>query len=406
MSIRVFLDARKLGDGGIGAYIENVVDGLLDFSAEELPVFQFTLLAPPPELCGSDPIISTALKRWGRDVEVLHDSTPKYSLREYFMMPVRYREELAKHDLFHSPHYTLPFGLKIPRVTTIHDIIHMTHPDTALHKPVSRMLIRSALSRSTHVITVSEASRRKLEPFVGSRTQLTVIPNALRRSIALAAAADSGSYVKTYGVTHDYVLFVGGERPHKGLPRLLEAWAALQKDGNWGSSEPLQLRVVGSSFSPAVRARCQELGISGSVVFCEGVPDEDLKRLYRGAKAVCVPSDEEGFGMVALEAMALRRPVVCTPVDALREVCGDCAWYSEDFSAESLKSALSAALTDEKTSELKVREGQRRAEQFSLLTHARRTAAVYAATCGHFVVDPYLERLGTKKRERAAGHGR
>ena len=405
MSIRVFLDARKLGDGGIGAYIENVVDGLLDFSAEESPVFEFTLLAPSVEDSKKCPTISSALGRWGRDVSVIYDSTPKYSLREYFAMPLRYRSELATHDLFHSPHYTLPFGIKIPRIVTVHDIIHMTHPDTALHKPISSMLIRSALSRATHVITVSEASRRKLLPYSNGRTQLTVIPNALRRSIAEIALRELKPTVKTYGLKHDYILFVGGERQHKGLHRLLKAWSIFKSASSETAAEPLQLRVVGSNFSDDIRRHASALGIADSVVFCEAISDEELKQLYRDARAVAVPSEEEGFGMVALEAMSLGLPVICTPVDSLREVCADCAWFSEDFTPESFAAALASALSDERGREAKVREGISRAAQFSLKVHARRTAAVYASVCGHFVVDPYFSRLGKTERGTAASHG-
>lgn len=404
MNIRVFLDARKLGDGGIGAYIENVVDGLLEFSAEESPLFEFTLLVPAHETCRGSETICSALKRWGRDVSVIHDSSPKYSVQEYLFMPLRHRKAISEHDIFHSPHYTLPYGVGIPRVVTIHDVIHLTHPDTFLHRPLASVLIRSALKRATHAITVSEASRRRLEPLLPQGGQLTVIPNALRQSMAQLEAALQSS-VRTYGLSHPYVLFIGGERPHKGLRRLLEAWALVESDLKAPEGERLQLRLVGPRFSPAAREFCRKLGLEKTVVFQEGASDTELKELYRRARAVAVPSDEEGFGMVALEAMAASRPVVCTPVESLREVCGDACWVSADFSARSFAAALKAALTDEGAASAKARLGQERAQQFSLKLHAKRTAAVYAAASGRFVVDPYRTRLGREASKRAAGHG-
>jgi glycosyltransferase involved in cell wall biosynthesis len=57
------------------------------------------------------------------------------------------------------------------------------------------------------------------------------------------------------------------------------------------------------------------------------VSDDDLAALYTGARALVFPSDDEGFGLPAVEALACGTPVVACDVPALREVLADRATF-------------------------------------------------------------------------------
>jgi glycosyltransferase involved in cell wall biosynthesis len=58
------------------------------------------------------------------------------------------------------------------------------------------------------------------------------------------------------------------------------------------------------------------------------VSDEDLAAIYTGAHALVFPSDEEGFGLPPIEALACGTPVSVCDVPALREVLGDRAAFA------------------------------------------------------------------------------
>ena len=132
--IRILLDARKLGDGGIGVYIENLVDGLLKLEDKGRAKPRISLLLPPEFF--EDSTLSTHFKtngqgalmrscqlRWLGRVRFIADRSPKYSLREFFLMGYCQKQECKEHDIFHSPHFTLPYFLGLPAVVTIHDMI-------------------------------------------------------------------------------------------------------------------------------------------------------------------------------------------------------------------------------------------------------------------------------------------
>jgi glycosyltransferase involved in cell wall biosynthesis len=73
------------------------------------------------------------------------------------------------------------------------------------------------------------------------------------------------------------------------------------------------------------------------------VPDEDLAAIYSGARALVFPSDDEGFGLPTVEALACGTPVVACDVPALHEVLGDRATFVEQGDLAGLLAAGAAA---------------------------------------------------------------
>jgi glycosyltransferase involved in cell wall biosynthesis len=85
-----------------------------------------------------------------------------------------------------------------------------------------------------------------------------------------------------------------------------------------------RLRIVG--IGPELErliTLCDDLGLAGSVDFLRHIPFEQLVREYRDAALFCLPSRQEGFGIVLLEAMAAGRAVVASRATAIPEVVPD-----------------------------------------------------------------------------------
>lgn len=382
MNDRILIDARKLGDTGIGVYLENLVDGLLELREAGEDVGPISLLVNPdylnPKIRPMFDCAVESVRRWGEQLRLIPEPAKKYSLAEQFILPFRQRSVLREHDVFHSPHYTLPRFLGIPAVVTLHDVIHLTHPDTRLHKPVAKLLIKSALRRATEVITVSEASRARInEHFPKLNSPLTVIPNALQRGFEPPdnrAVAESLSRRK---LSRPFCLFIGGERPHKGLRTLLEAWALARERFDAERMEIPNLALVGERYSQTTVNRISQLGLEDKVRFLGRVPQRELTLLFYGSDAVVVPSREEGFGLVPLQAMGCGRPVLATPIPSVREVCADAAWYSKDLSGEAIANTLLELFRAPEARAQKIALGLKRAAEFTRVRAAKETLAVY-----------------------------
>ena len=91
-----------------------------------------------------------------------------------------------------------------------------------------------------------------------------------------------------------------------------------------------------------------ELGLGQSVAFLGHIPFEQLAREYRDCAVFCLPSRQEGFGIVFLEAMAAGRPVVACRAAAIPEVVPDGAagLLAPPGDPAALAEALIALLTD------------------------------------------------------------
>jgi glycosyltransferase involved in cell wall biosynthesis len=104
------------------------------------------------------------------------------------------------------------------------------------------------------------------------------------------------------------------------------------------------------------------------------VSDDQLVRLYRGARCLAYVPLYEGFGLPVLEAMASGTPVVASDIPALREVAGAAAVYVDPLDTGDISRGL--AEVRERRNEL-VEAGRKRAAAFSWQQTAEATLEVY-----------------------------
>ena len=129
-----------------------------------------------------------------------------------------------------------------------------------------------------------------------------------------------------YGVPEDYLLWVGDLRhpdPHRRVNALVDA------------PRELPLVLVGAA-GPWAR----ELP---GVIVTGDVEDDELAALYTGAHALVLPSEEEGFGLPGVEALACGTPVVAADGPALREVLSGRATFVEAGDVDGLVAAAHSA---------------------------------------------------------------
>ncbi len=165
-----------------------------------------------------------------------------------------------------------------------------------------------------------------------------------------------------------------GQFGNKNVNLVIDAWALLREQG-----EAIPLVVVGLP-TPA-RAAAEQVvaarGLRRLVTVRPWLSDDEFRRHFTSASLVVFPSDYEGFGLPAVEAMRLGIPVVVTPDPALLEVTGGLATVMDGWDAAALARAVPRAV---RTSAEDITRCTARASTF---TWARTAAAVRETLLAH-----------------------
>jgi len=115
-----------------------------------------------------------------------------------------------------------------------------------------------------------------------------------------------------------------------------------------GPEERKNIPTLEAAFARAFPAHDCELVIAGNARGATIAPnDEELRVLYSGARAVAVPSSAEGYGLMAVEAMACGAPVIASDAAALPEACDGAAMLVPPFDIESWTRALRQVVEDD-----------------------------------------------------------
>jgi glycosyltransferase involved in cell wall biosynthesis len=278
-----------------------------------------------------------------------------------------------------SPYYKVPLRAPCPVVATIHDLFFIGYPGRPrpLYDATMTALARLYARRARAIVTDSEASRRAIVERLGvPAARVTAIPVGLGPEFR--PGPPTAAQRERYGLGPRYALYVGNFMPHKNLPRLLRAWAALP--AALRATHRLVLAGGDRARRPALEAAAAALG--AEVVFPGLVDDADLPALYGGAAAVVLPSLEEGFGLPALEAMACGAPVVASRAGALPEVVGDAGVLVDATDERALTAALADVLGADGRRQALARQGLARAAAFTAERTAGRVVDLLTAVAG------------------------
>lgn len=188
--------------------------------------------------------------------------------------------------------------------------VHGTDVNMFAMKPSLRPSIISALNDASHVICVGTDLKRKLTG-MGVSTAMTVVPNGI--DTELLGTGDKYESAAKLGLdpVRKRVLFAGNFVPVKGIEYLIRAVPAVL-----GAFPDCEFVLVGAHPGEKDRTKYRReidrTGAAGNVRIVDRVPHETLPLWMRAADVLAVPSLNEGFGLVAAEALACGRPVVAT----------------------------------------------------------------------------------------------
>ena len=283
----------------------------------------------------------------------------------------------------HSPHYTMPLRAGRPVVVTLHDATFFTEPElhTSVKGTFFRSATRTALRRSTRVITPSKATRDEVVRVLDADPTLIDVAyhGVDQTTFRVPTQAEQQRVSARLGLSdHDYIAFLGMLEPRKNVPGLIRGWVQAC-DGR--EDPPVLVLAGGSGWDDTVDAAVAEVPPHLRVMRPGYLRFGDLPGFLGGALVVAYPSHGEGFGLPVLEAMACGAPVLTTPRLSLPEVGGDAVAYTEPDPA-SIAVALASLLDDPDRRRQLALAGHERSLEFTWEASAEAHLASYARAVG------------------------
>jgi len=273
--------------------------------------------------------------------------------------------------IFHNP---LPFPLLAEgkaNVSTIHDLIPLTHPELCLDNPTEVFsLLSQTIDHSDAIHSISQYTADTLLGIFGERlraklrviAQPTPLPPMNQEQQQEVICRSLAAFDRLHSSGEGYLLQLGSIEPKKNHETSLEVFRELRN-----TYPNLRLVVIGKPGWLCSEI-CETLGNSASegIAWMGSVPRQAVANYLLDALALIFPSIVEGWGLPPVEAMARGTPVVASGIAACREACGEAATYVIDpMDSGGFRDAVLALLQDRERYVAAVRSGLAQARQHS-----------------------------------------
>jgi glycosyltransferase involved in cell wall biosynthesis len=273
----------------------------------------------------------------------------------------------GQHDVLHGPFDLMGHTNKAARVVTIHDLAFLRAPEGLPKEWVAdrKKLVPPSAQRAHQVITVSDFSKRDIvEHFQIDPERVQTIYHGITPGLEPSAdkQADRVRISERYGVSENFVLYLGTLQPNKNIEGLCAAFQIMKKEGYAGK---LILAGAQGWLFEEMWQRIASRGHDKDVVLTGFVDSEDIPRLYGACDAFALVSFLEGFGIPVIEAMACGAPVVAADACSLTEVTADAGLLVNPNDEQQIADALLSLCNNSELREKMIARGLTHAAKFT-----------------------------------------
>lgn len=281
-----------------------------------------------------------------------------------------------KKSLYHGPDFKLNVFGFLPRVVTVHDMVvfegKYNRPEFYLKgmRDLTKVLNSSRVSG---VIVNSEFTKTEvLKYFPHLQDKIHVTYLGCNRTVE--------KETRDLALPEKYILFLGTLEKRKNLLGVVQAFEKLKAKG---LEHKLVLAGAWGYQGEEIKEAIEKSPFRDDITHLSYVPDKNIQELYKRASVFFFPSWYEGFGIPALEAMALGCPVVISSGGALQEVCADAALAVNPADASEMANALEKLLSDDVLRKSMIEKGLMRVQGFTWERCAEQTIEVYKKILGN-----------------------
>lgn len=242
--------------------------------------------------------------------------------------------------------------LPCPRVVIAYDLRHEILPHQYSRKTLALRKVSYGLGwrQADAVASISDRTRQDL---------LRSRPWMRKRPVELAYLGSDHVASWAPVPTEEPYAIAFGQYGNKNVDMVIDAWGLLR---DRGFTMPIKLIGMPDDARGPAQAHIDRLGLGDLVTPVGWLFGDDLRDCFASAGMFVFPSDFEGFGIPAVEAMRLRIPLVITPEEALTEVTGGKATVMDGWGPAPLADAVQRA---QQTTPEQLDAAQQRAEEFT-----------------------------------------
>ena len=334
-------------------------------------------LAPPHEIVLMTDAADLPLPPGGRRVNLPSMGKLARLKFDHYRLAELARDERL--DVLHCTKSFVPAGLACASVATIYDVIFLKRPECYPlgFRVYWNRALPASMERANVVIAMSSATARDVESLLpAARGKVHAVRTGVNPSAFAPTHAEAERLRDRRAVRSPYFLYVGNITRRKNVPVLLDAFESVRRQMRATLVLAGALEFGGGGVLERIRR-----GAEG-VMYLGRVADDELAALYQGALAFVYPSQDEGFGLPVLEAMASRVPVITTTGGALPEAVGDAGLLVAPGSVPELAAALKRVAGDAALRESLVTRGLARVAEHSWSRTAEQTLDLYEKTAG------------------------
>lgn len=233
-----------------------------------------------------------------------------------------------KPDVLFSPTPVLPLLCPCKAVIKVHDLASLKKQNyyDSRTKLSFMFATYAAVRRADKIIAISQFTKDELINLMHVHPDKIAVVHASYDS-SLFHRQDNDEQIASikykYKIEGRYILYFGTLEPRKNIPKLIEAFAHLKKQGNFD----YKLVIAGSKgwLYKQIYDAVTSNGLQSEIIFPGYIRSEELPSLISGAVATVFVSTYEGFGSPPVEAMACGTPVITSNISSMPEIVGDAA---------------------------------------------------------------------------------
>ena len=316
--MKLAVDCRMIGSGGIGTYFLSVLPYLMrNFECllfGDKKIISENIKQIEARFCSENPSEKTCNSTF-LSYEIAHCEVPTFSIKELFNFPRTLINQINKCDAYYTPYCNIPGGIKIPVFSTIHDVVFLDIPGLAskIGCVARKWFYQRAVNHSKIVFTVSNFSAERIKHHLNIKnTPIVVTYNAVPEWFTDETVFEEQPKKD--------VIYVGNIKPHKGLHILIPAFLKAVESGHNAN-----LIIVGNAdnFRTADTSILSQISESKNITFTGRITDEQLHKFYHNAALLIQPSLYEGFGMPPMEALSCGTNVIISDIPVFKEIYKD-----------------------------------------------------------------------------------